>query len=220
MGCARKRDEAPRMPCPACGEVGRPVAAITVAAILHPRERPIADARLCRTRGCDVLYYGADGDVARKQEARVRVGLKEAEDPIPVCYCFGFSRADIERELFWTGDCTIPARITAEVKAGNCACETENPSGSCCLGEVTREIEEAKRRGAPEEQRGERQQSCGISLPAGALKDCRVPRRPDDPARCARLTELAGQPDSEASRTRPRSPESHDKTPPRRSQDY
>jgi hypothetical protein len=27
-----------------------------------------------------------------------------------------------------------------EVKAGNCACEMKNPSGKCCLGDVTRTV--------------------------------------------------------------------------------
>ena len=33
---------------------------------------------------------------------------------------------------------TLAERIKAEVQAGNCACEVKNPSGKCCLGNVTR----------------------------------------------------------------------------------
>ena len=150
--CVPKDSEAPRVPCPGCGQVGRPVAGATVQAILDPaRAVPLLDAepRFCRTQACGVLYYGNDGQSAHKREARVRVGLKESEDPLPVCYCFGFSRADIEREIAETGGCTIAARITAEVKAGRCACEIKNPAGACCLGDVNREIKEAKLRQVP-----------------------------------------------------------------------
>ena len=150
--CVPEAKEAARVPCPGCGQVGRPVGCATVEAILRPgRAESLAgpDPRICRTRECEVLYYGSDGASAPKQDAQVRVGLKETDDPVPVCYCFGFNRADIERELVETGGCTIPARITAEVKAGNCACEIKNPSGACCLGDVTREIKDAKLRLAP-----------------------------------------------------------------------
>lgn len=150
--CAPKAGEGARVPCPGCGQVGRPVARATVEAILDPAfaaTLPGAAPRFCRTPACGVLYYGSDGQSAHKRQARVRVGIKETEAPIPLCYCFGFSRADVEREIAETGDCAIAARITGEIKAGRCACEIKNPAGSCCLGEVHREIEEAKSRQAP-----------------------------------------------------------------------
>jgi hypothetical protein len=68
----------------------------------------------------------------------VRVGAKEEADPIPVCYCFGFSRKDMENEIVSTGRSTVAERISEEVRQGNCACEVKNPSGKCCLGNVTR----------------------------------------------------------------------------------
>jgi hypothetical protein len=132
--------------CPGCGEEGRRVSATTLEAMLGPvRAAPLlsGEPRFCRTRDCDVLYYGRDGGNARKAESRVRVGLKESSDPIPVCYCFGVTRADIEREIAETGACTAAARIAAEVKAGHCSCEVKNPLGACCLNDVKRAIEEA-----------------------------------------------------------------------------
>jgi hypothetical protein len=102
------------------------------------------EGRFCRTRSCDVLYYDTAGRFVAKDAATVRVGLKERVDPIPLCYCFHFDRADVRREVAETGECTIPARITAEVRAGRCACEVKNPSGACCLGEVNKAVKEAK----------------------------------------------------------------------------
>lgn len=136
-----------RAVCPACGARGRPVADETVRALVHaPRVEPLlAVARwFCRTPSCDVVYYGEDGSVAARRDVRVRVGLKETRDPVPLCYCFGFSRADVRRELASGGQCTIPERIAALIKAGRCACALKNPSGACCLGEVNRAVEEEK----------------------------------------------------------------------------
>lgn len=83
-----------------------------------------------------MVYFHPEGDCLRKPDVRVRVGLKETADPVSICYCFGFTEAMAAEEIRATGKCTIPQRITAEVKAGNCACEIRNPQGSCCLGNV------------------------------------------------------------------------------------
>lgn len=133
--------------CPRCGAVGRVVEDETIRSILKPghAERLLSvERRFCRTPSCAVLYYGSDGRVAEKGAASVRVGLKETEDPIPLCYCFGFTRAHVRREVAETGDSAIPDRIDAEIRAGRCACERKNPSGACCLGEVRKAVQEAK----------------------------------------------------------------------------
>lgn len=129
--------------CPRCHSVGPKVSQKTVQAILEPEQAakfPSASARFCRTQTCEVLYYAADGVVAEKGAATVRVGLKETQDPIPLCYCFGFSRADVREEFERSGTFTIPSRITAEVQARRCSCEVKNPAGVCCLGEVNKAV--------------------------------------------------------------------------------
>ncbi len=133
--------------CPRCGAIGRVVAEETIEAILKASLATsllAVERRFCRTASCDALYYGADGRFIEKAAARVRVGVKESEDPIPLCYCFDFNRADVRREVAQTGECTISARIAAEVRAGRCTCEVKNPSGGCCLGEVNRAVRDAK----------------------------------------------------------------------------
>lgn len=135
-----------RPACPRCGRVGRAVGDQTIKAILKAGvgvSLLALERRFCATPQCQVLYYGADGRVVDKGEAAVRVGLKETEDPIVLCYCFGFTRADVWREIAARGLCTIPSQIAHELKAGRCACEVKNPSGSCCVGEVRQAIDEA-----------------------------------------------------------------------------
>src|SRR5215471_11081544 len=134
-------------PCPRCGEVGRVVAEETIRAILkRGAATPLmaVQRRFCKTQTCKVLYYGADGRFVEKDAAIVRIGVKETEDPVPLCYCFNFSRADVWREVAETRSSKIPARITAELRAGRCVCEVKNPSGACCLGEVNKAVKDAR----------------------------------------------------------------------------
>lgn len=73
-------------------------------------------------------------------DLRVRVGLKERVDPIPLCYCFGFEESDAREEISRTGTSTISQRIAALIKQKMCACPARNPSGACCLGEVNKAV--------------------------------------------------------------------------------
>jgi len=133
--------------CPRCGQKGKAVGEetlthlLTKAALSKRRDVPYL---FCRTPICEVVYFSADGvTVFRKSDVRVRVGLKETEPPIPLCYCFGFTEQDVYDEVKATGRCTISERITARVQAGECACEIKNPQGSCCLGKVRAAEKEA-----------------------------------------------------------------------------
>lgn len=134
-------------PCPRCGGIGRVVSEETVAAIVVPTAAARlagAEVRFCGTRDCPAVYYSCDGRIALKSEATIRIGAKETDDPVPLCYCFGFSLADVHRDVASTGDSTIPERIEAEIRARRCACRRKNPAGTCCLGEVRKAISNAR----------------------------------------------------------------------------
>lgn len=47
----------------------------------------------------------------------------------PVCFCFGYSVADIEADLAANGRSTILERIAAEKAIGGCQCAAKNPKG-------------------------------------------------------------------------------------------
>ena len=126
--------------CPRCGQPGQPVALQTLKHQVKPEHLETVETgsfNFCRAATCDAVYFNDSGVVLSKGAVRQRIGLKETEDPLPICYCFGFTEAMAVEEVRATGKCTIPQRISAEVKAGNCACEIRNPQGSCCLGNVT-----------------------------------------------------------------------------------
>lgn len=125
--------------CPSCSTKAKSVSTLTVKSLVRDHTRVSKDSAywFCRTPNCEVVYFSAE-TVFRKADVKVRVGLKEREDPIPLCYCFGYDRGDLRREIEESGTFKIPDRIKAEVQAGFCACEVKNPSGSCCLGDVNR----------------------------------------------------------------------------------
>lgn len=132
--------------CPECGQPGKSVVAKTLKHMVQPKHLGHVNQPgflFCRSADCEVVYFHPVGECLRKPDLRVRVGLKETSDPVPLCYCFGFTEAMVEAEIRTTGKCTIPQRITAEVKAGNCACEIRNPQGSCCLGNVNAAVKRA-----------------------------------------------------------------------------
>jgi len=132
-------------PCPVSDFRSKPVEWSTVAALAArcvPRRQYFW---LCEDSDCDVVYFGEDGTLLGTSDVRVIPSFKGSPSPKDlVCYCFLYSRQDIEDELKASGDTTIFDRITAEVKAGNCACEVRNPSGKCCLGGVKRAIQETR----------------------------------------------------------------------------
>ncbi len=137
------------MPCPVNGARSKQVDVLTVKSLVRQLllGMPNDQYYFCEARDCDVVYFPFDAQapVFRREDLLVRVGAKEKADPIAVCYCFGFTRRDIRDEIANTGHSTVGDRITAEVKAGNCACEVKNPSGKCCLGNVTKVVQECMR---------------------------------------------------------------------------
>jgi hypothetical protein len=133
--------------CHQCGREGQPVDRTTIDALLKPESLSQVNGSqyaFCETQNCPVVYYDGNGTQFGKEQLRVRVGLKEKEDPIPVCYCFGVTERMIHEEVQQTGLSSASDRIRAEVKAKHCRCEVENPSGRCCLGEVIQAEKRAK----------------------------------------------------------------------------
>jgi len=131
--------------CPVSEFRSKPVEWSTVAAVTAGPVPPRQYFWLCEDSDCDVVYFGEDGTLLGTSDVRVIPSFKGSPSLNDlVCYCFLYSRQDIEDELKASGDTTIFDRITAEVKAGNCACEVRNPSGKCCLGAVKRAIQETR----------------------------------------------------------------------------
>lgn len=150
--------------CPRCGKNGKAVKPATLRALLKPEYaqavgvpeqdhcesgcKPAAGNtgwRYCDTAECDVVYFGEQNGVTFTNiQLSVPVGVKEKTGERPLCYCFGHSVATITQELSTKGQSNALEDIRRKMKDPGCACEVNNPSGSCCLGTVARGIETAK----------------------------------------------------------------------------
>lgn len=139
-----------QMPCPMCGTQCKQVGMVTIQSLVRrlPFDMAPVQHYFCGAAGCDVVYFPSNptAPIFHQDELLVRVGAKTIHDPITLCYCFGITREILEKEIRQTGSSTLPERIKAEVKAGRCACELKNPSGRCCLGDVSRAVKTALQR--------------------------------------------------------------------------
>ena len=130
------------------GKPTKPVGRITIEKLIKPELKPALLPHpyyFCNAPDCDTVYVSEGGDhLITKNMLTVRVGIKETEDPIPLCYCFEYERSDIQEDIRLKNDTDIEASIRQRVKAKECWCEEANPSGTCCLGEVAKAIKLAK----------------------------------------------------------------------------
>jgi hypothetical protein len=134
--------------CGSCKRKGRPVSRKTVLLMLRPDllERAMHGRySFCSERDCAIVYFEDKGrENFTVDDLRIRVGVKVKDDPIPLCYCFGFDENHIRDEIERTGNTSIPDKVSGLIREGLCACETRNPAGVCCLGEVINAMKRLK----------------------------------------------------------------------------
>ena len=126
--------------CPGCGGPGKRVTRATLDALLTPEARlaslgELDTARYCGAAGCDIVYWTGEPPVTRTVgDVAVEVFDKTIRRDRPVCYCFGFTVAEVEADT----EGTIATDIAQRCRDGLDRCETTSPSGRCCLGAVRR----------------------------------------------------------------------------------
>src|SRR5258705_1055426 len=132
----------PHTACPTNQRVGPRVDSLTLKALLAvplTAVSPSAADRFCPSPDCSTVYYRTDGgQVFSELELRERVYQKHADiADTTICYCFGHTVGGIRAELEQKGSSDIVERITAAIRAGQCACDIRNPQGNCCLGNIS-----------------------------------------------------------------------------------
>jgi len=122
--------------CKACGNPGLRVLQVTVQTHVRAEHwNLLSDGfRFCSTPGCDVIYFNNNTNTYfNRGEVKTRFGLKEKEDPRPICYCLGVLEEHIRYEALKKGCCDSLEDIVQYTKAGTGKwCLTTNPSGKCC----------------------------------------------------------------------------------------
>lgn len=131
--------------CKGCSQMGIPAKRITLEHLIKEDKLSlIRDVQyfFCSTPTCNVVYFSRNGDVFYKTDLKVRVGIKETEEPILVCYCFGYTKKLIQDDIAQNGYSTIEVKIKKSIKLKECKCEITNPKGVCCLGDVDKIVKE------------------------------------------------------------------------------
>jgi len=145
--CAVQHEGSPPA-CPMNGQACKPVGRKTLESLLDSKAKAALTGQpyyFCDAPDCDTVYVSALADhFITKDQLTVRVGIKETEDPVPLCYCFAYDQKAVRDDLRSKDTTDIPKIITQRVKAGECRCEETNPSGTCCLGNVYRAIKQAQ----------------------------------------------------------------------------
>ena len=130
--------------CERCDGKGRAVSRKTVLLMVKPHllERAMSGSyTFCQSPDCPIVYFDDTCDRHfTVDDLRLRVGPKVKDDPIPLCYCFGFDESHVREEIAQTGHTTVPEQISKLIREGLCACDTRNPAGVCCLGEVNKAV--------------------------------------------------------------------------------
>lgn len=141
--CSKSMDQdSPLLPvCPKCGHEGRSVPFITLENLIMSEQlkkvKKDKKYSFCAGSDCSVVYFENSGEGWIDQGAlKVPVTQKDNGADIPVCYCFGFHKGEVKQEVLATGRSDVPNIIQEKMKHSGCSCETKNPQGSCCLGNV------------------------------------------------------------------------------------
>lgn len=121
-----------------CPGNGKEYGQVSVRTIKHHIQAPWSWALkdqgyyFCSDPNCDVVYFGQDNSIITKSSVRTEVGVKERSENSLVCYCYGVTRAEAEDNP------RVRDFVVEETKRKNCACESRNPSGKCCLADFPR----------------------------------------------------------------------------------
>ncbi|MCL6480254.1 MAG: hypothetical protein K6U02_00870 [Firmicutes bacterium] len=125
----------------------------TVKALVRqlPFRMPPAQYYFCTAPDCDVVYFASDpaAPVFRRGDLLVAVAPSRPQAPDTSATAWHHRGVHLgeSRTVESVHGC---AEHRGRSESGNCACELKNPSGRCCLGEITQAERKAlTQRGTP-----------------------------------------------------------------------
>ena len=130
--------------CPSCKNKAKNIKLITLKSMLKPSALETLNAKenhyFCPTQDCGVVYFDTNNNMYLISDIKVAVYQKDDSPLTPICYCFDWTKEKI-MEYVEKGITTNPVEhIRENIKENRCGCEVNNPQGSCCLGNVTKFI--------------------------------------------------------------------------------
>lgn len=130
--------------CPSCKNKAKHVKLITLKSLLKPTSLETLNAKenhyFCSTEDCDVVYFDTNNKKYLVSDIKVSIHQKDNSVSTPICYCFDWTKEKV-KEYVEKGLLTKPVEhIRQNIKENRCGCEVNNPQGSCCLGNITKFI--------------------------------------------------------------------------------
>ena len=104
---------------------------------------------VCLSHTCRVAYYATERSISIDEVLEIVPHKKGSADP-KICFCFEYRISHLARSV--TGDTSvhpIVQEIRARCREGLGRCETKNPEGRCCLGNITELLRDPPRADAP-----------------------------------------------------------------------
>jgi len=136
-----------KVKCPKCNENAKGVLGKTLQHLLTNEAKEnlscFDEFYYCKSVSCEVIYF-KDKTILTQKDMSVVVGLKKDANPATVCYCFEWTKEKIMDEINLDGSSSALADIKNKMDTIGCQCEILNPSGGCCLGDVSKVTKEIK----------------------------------------------------------------------------
>jgi hypothetical protein len=124
-----------------CPVNGKPYLPVTQKTMSHHLKQPWnwqakeQGYYFCSDPECEVVYFAEDDSVIKTSELRTSVGVKTMQADSVICYCYGVTLGDAQ------SDSSIKEFVVQKTKVDECACDTRNPSGKCCLKDFPKKKE-------------------------------------------------------------------------------
>jgi len=131
--------------CPICNNKAKDVSPITLSHIIRKDyQKQISSLKgfyYCKTIDCEVVYFKGN-ELINQDKLIKEVGLKIWASVSTICYCFNWTKEKMEEEFSTFGETNAIKDISSKMTTDKCACEVNNPSGTCCLKDVKQTIKD------------------------------------------------------------------------------